>query len=267
MTTKAQERAKMPEGTSRILDQRNLQKDYPTLNPVIKAGMRVLDAGCGTGTITKGIAVLVGENGMVVGIDSSEHLIATGKKYFGNIKNLELIQIDLFDYTTTEMFDLIVSARVLQWLNNPKEALVKFRELLKSGGQISVLDYNHELLEWNPEPPASMKKFYRAFLDWRSDAGMDNEIADHMHQYFEELGFSAIQVLNSNEIYKRGDADFEEKVGIWSIAANTRGKQMVENGCISEEDRLKTIEDYNAWIKSDAELMIMKLKDTRGKLE
>ena len=144
--------------------------------------------------------------------------------------------------------------------------MIKFKELLKPGGQISILDYNHEALEWKPDPPASMKKFYRAFLDWRSDAGMDNEIADHLQRHFEELGFKEIEVLDSNEIYKRGETDFEEKIGIWSMAANTRGKQMMENGYITEEDRLKAIEEYDTWIKSDAELMIMKLKDTRGKL-
>ena len=108
MTNKAQERAKMPEGTSRILDHRNLQNDYPTLVPNLKAGMRVLDVGCGTGAITSGIAEMVGESGFVVGIDSSEHLIARGKENFKNIKNLELIQVDLFYFAADEKFDLIV---------------------------------------------------------------------------------------------------------------------------------------------------------------
>ena len=73
MLTEATERAKMPEGTSVILDNRTLQKDYSTLITALKSGLRVLDVGCGTGAISKGIAEMVGTNGYVVGIDSSEH--------------------------------------------------------------------------------------------------------------------------------------------------------------------------------------------------
>jgi hypothetical protein len=40
--------------------------------------------------------------------------------------------------------------------------------------------------------------------------------------------------------------------------------QMVDEGYISNEDRLKAIEEYNNWIHTDAELMIMKLNEVRG---
>ena len=93
MTNESTERAKMPEGTSVILDNRNLQKDYSTLISILKSGMRILDVGCGTGAISKGIAEKVGKNGHVVAIDSSEHLIAKGKEYFQNINNLKFSMI------------------------------------------------------------------------------------------------------------------------------------------------------------------------------
>jgi hypothetical protein len=49
--------------------------------------------------------------------------------------------------------------------------------LLKPGGTVSILDYNHEALEWQPQPPVSMQRFYATFLRWRGDAGMNNHIA------------------------------------------------------------------------------------------
>jgi hypothetical protein len=39
---------------------------------------------------------------------------------------------------------------------------------------------------------------------------------------------------------------------------------MVEEGYLDDNDRLKAIADYNEWIQSDAQLMIMKLKEVRG---
>lgn len=266
MTNAATERAKMPEGTSAVLDSRTLQKDYPTLITALKNGLKVLDIGCGTGAISKGIAEIVGKNGYVIGIDSSEHLIAKGKKDFTSITNLELIAVDLFEYEPEERFDLIVAARVLQWLSNPQDALIKCKEFLKPGGQISVLDYNHTKLEWTPEPPESMKLFYEAFLNWRADAGMDNEIAKHLPEYFKKAGFRSIEILGSNEVYQKGEDNFIDKAGIWLHVASSRGKQMVQNGYLNDKELQQAIEEYDIWIKNKAELMIMKLNEIRAKM-
>jgi len=40
------------------------------IEPLLKPGMRVLDLGCGPGTITLDIAARVGPHGSVVGLDS-----------------------------------------------------------------------------------------------------------------------------------------------------------------------------------------------------
>jgi len=264
--SKATKRAEMPKGSASVLNYRSLEKDYATLIPFLKKGIRVLDVGCGTGAITLGIAEKVGETGQVIGLDSSEHLIKEGKALFKLPNNLELVVGDLFSYEPVEKFDLIVSARVLQWLNNPKVALEKMKTWLKTGGRISILDYNHEELEWTPEPPKSMQLFYAAFLKWKKEAGMNNRIAEDLPSYFEELGFHSIESVNANEVYQRGNTNFLPKIGIWTKVAESRGLQMLRDGYIMEELRLEAIEAYNEWIETEAEQMVMKLNDVSGVL-
>lgn len=254
----------MPKDSS-VLDSRSLQNSYATLVPLLREGMRVLDVGCGTGAISAGIAAVVGATGAVVGIDNSAHLVAKGNTDHADMPNLTLIETDLFAYNPAEKFDLVVSARVLQWLSNPREALLKFKSLLKPGGCISILDYNHTQLEFTPAPPESMQRFYNAFLTWRADAGMDNEMADHLPAHFEALGFRNIETLNADEIYTRGESNFAEKAGIWSKVAELRGPQVVESGFITEEERIRAITDYQEWIAAAAQKMIMKLKDVRAR--
>ncbi|QHS54230.1 methyltransferase domain-containing protein [Mucilaginibacter sp. 14171R-50] len=249
-------------GTAKLFDERSLEADYATLPPLLKQGWRVLDIGCGTGAISKGIAQKVGSTGHVTGIDNTAYFIESGRETYADVKNLELIHGDLFTYEPTEKFDLIVAARVLQWLNNPQEAVAKLKSMLKPGGILSVLDYNHEALEWQPEPPASMRQFYATFLRWRGDAGMNNHIAEDLPGYFTEAGLSDVEVLEANEVYKKGAPNFIPKIGIWSSVA--KSTQMVEEGYITDDDRLKAIEDYDNWITSDAQLMVMKLKEVRG---
>ena len=250
--------------STKLFDNRSLKADYSTLIPFLKPGIRVLDVGCGTGAISKDIAAIVGSQGSVTGIDNTAHFIESGKETYQAVKNLELIHADVFEFDTSDKFDVVISARVLQWLNNPVEALIRFKHFLKPDGQISVLDYNHELLSWTPSPPESMLQFYATFLRWRADAGMNNHIAEDLSSYFAEAGLKNVEVFNANEVYTKGEDNFIPRVGIWSkVAVST---QMVEEGYISNDDRLKAIEDYNYWVNNEAESMTMVLKEVRGSI-
>lgn len=249
---------------TKIFDDRSLKNDYKNLASILKPGMKVLDVGCGTGSISKDIAIIVGENGKVTGIDNTENFILSGSESYQDIKNLELIHIDLFDFNPEEKFDLIVSARVLQWLSNPKEALLKMKSLLKPNGQISILDYDHTNLIWNPSPPESMQAFYNTFLKWRHDAGMNNKIAEDLSNLLNEAGFHSVEKINSDELYNEERSDYKSKIGIWSKVAGSL--QMVEEGYLDNELRLKAIEDYNHWIETEAISMTMKLNEVRGKI-
>ncbi len=248
---------------TKIFDNRSLEIDYRTLIPILKTGMIVLDVGCGTGAISKDIANIIGNRGRVIGIDNTEKFIESGKQTYKYVENLELIHVDLFEFETREKFDLIVSARVLQWLSNPKDALKRMKSLLKPNGQISILDYNHEKLEWDPNPPQSMKSFYKTFLKWRKDEGMNNKIADDLSDMMQEVGFHSIEIINSNEYYERIREDFRSKVGIWSKVAGSM--QMVKEGYLDNALRLRAISEYDNWVENDAISMTMQLNEVRGK--
>lgn len=245
-----------------IFNQRTLVKDYRTLISALKPGLRVLDIGCGTGTITKDIADFVGENGYVVGIDNTASFIEEGKTAFNNVQNLELIHSDLMDFDFSEKFDLIVSARTFQWISTIDKAIDKVKELLKPNGQISILDYNHEMIDWNPKIPATMQHYYNMFLMWRKDAGMNNRIGFDLIDIFEEHGFDQVEIFNADEHYERQSPNHLDNLKLWSKVAGS--KQMVEEGYISDEERLSAIEDYNDWADNDAISMTLKLREVRA---
>ncbi len=249
---------------TKIFDNRRLKIDYRTLEPILKEGMHVLDVGCGTGAISKDIADHIGQSGHVTGIDNTQKFILSGQSSYKQTNNLELIHCDIFDFNPKKTFDLIVSARTLQWLINPEDALRKMKSLLKPNGIISILDYNHNALEWQPEPPQSMTQFYTAFLKWRSDAGMNNGIANDLANMMQNIGLTNIETINSNDFYDRRRPDFISKVGIWSKVAGLT--QMVDEGYIDNNLRLKAIKEYNAWVENDAISMTMKLNEVRARL-
>ncbi|CAG7653449.1 Demethylmenaquinone methyltransferase [Paenibacillus solanacearum] len=183
----ARNRAELSGKATNVLNFRTLASSNIRLAELLAAGMTVLDVGCGTGAITHGIADIVGPTGRVVGIDSNPALIEKAQENFGDIPGLDFKVGDILNLPYKDEFDIVTSARVIQWLSNPLEALNALTRATKPGGQVLILDYNHEKITWNPEPPLSMKFFYSAFLKWRSDAGMDNAIADHLPNLFKSV--------------------------------------------------------------------------------
>lgn len=255
---------KRNEEAKKVYDRRSLAIDFRHLKSILTKGMRVLDIGCGTGAISKDIAMLVGETGEVVGIDNTLEVIEHGKKLYEDVANLTLVHVDLFNFEEEKKFDLVVGARVIQWLSTPKEALQKIKTLLNPKGKISILDYNHNRLEWVPLPPLSMLNFYKGFLKWRADAGINNAIGTDLPNLMKEVGFNNIEVINSDETYSKKRIDFKERMKIWSDVAGL--KQISEEGYVSDYNRLRAIDEYNFWVDHNALSMTMRLNEVRASL-
>jgi ubiquinone/menaquinone biosynthesis C-methylase UbiE len=255
----------MPEGSNRVLDQRTLAASYRTLADLIKPGMAVLDVGCGTGAITRGMAERATPAGRVLGIDPSSALIAQAEARYADVAGLRFAVADVYSFQPTEPFDVVAAARTLQWLADPYEALQRMAGFLKPGGLLSVLDYNHEKITWNPAPPASMLLFYEAFLRWRADAGMQNDIADRLAGYFETAGLREVASTDQSETVRRTDPDYAAKMGIWATVAETRGHQLVADGYVTEAQRLAAARDYTAWLATEGDSMQMYLLAVEGR--
>ena len=259
----ARQRAHMPESTSAILDTRSLATDHRRLAALLSPGLAVLDVGCGTGAITRGIAEAVGPHGRAVGVDVNAGMIEKARAAHRGVPALSFAVADVHALPAGG-FDIVTAARVLQWLAEPAAALRRMAEAAKPGGRVVVLDFNHEKAVWKPEPPESMRRFYLAFLRWRATAGMDNGIADHLPEMFARVGLHEIVTTEQHETTRRADGDFETRAGIWASVAATRGHQMVADGAVSESERRSAEVDYRAWLRAGAESHTMYLRAVEG---
>lgn len=254
----------MPAGAERILDARSLASSNRRLAELLAPGMDVLDAGCGTGAITRDIADAVGPRGVVVGADISEALLRRAAAERSNRPGPWFVRSDLFALPFRRAFDIVTAARVLQWVRSPEAAVAALIDAARPGGIVLVLDYDHEQIEWTPLPPPSMQRFYAAFLRWREEAGMDNAIAGRLPALFESAGLADIRVTPQHERTARGEADFDSRIGIWAEVAATRGHQMVADGVLAEAERAAAEADYRSWIQSAAESQMLFLLAVEG---
>lgn len=260
----ARKRAELSGKATHVLDARTLDSSHKRLAELLTEGLTVLDVGCGTGAITHGIAKMVGSTGRVVGIDSNPALIEKASHTHQAIPGLSFLTADIFNLPFKEEFDIVTSARVLQWLSRPEEALHMLKASTKPGGCILILDYNHEKIAWEPEPPPSMKLFYSAFLQWRSDAGMDNAIADHLPALFHSIGLDDVSITSQHETANRTDADFLSRIRIWADVAASRGLQMVQDGYVTESERARAEMEYLDWMENTAQSQTLYMLAVEG---
>ena len=241
------ERARMPSGTEEILNRRTLASSHRRLDELLRSGMRALDIGCGTGAITRGMFEKT-DPGIAIGLDINLDLV----KQAGNAHphGPYFVAADLYRIPFGRTFDLASAARVIQWLSDPCRAIESCLRTLVPGGRFLVLDYNHEKIAWDPVPPSSVGLFYEAFLAWRTDAGMDNAVADHLFPIFERLGLNELQVTEQHEHTYSDHAEHKSRLGIWAAVAATRGRQMVNDGYLTELQRAGAEQDYCEWMET-----------------
>jgi SAM-dependent methyltransferase len=245
----------------RILNRRTLERNHRHLAELLKPGMSVLDVGCGTGAITADIAKAVGADGRVVGVDRDESLLQLAREQHRDVENLRFETRDALSLGYEQSFDVVTSARAVQWMSDPAAAIACMKRAARPGGYVVVLDYNLDNNSWEPQPPSSFRRFYQAFLDWRKANGWDNRMADSLPGLFQSAGLLDIEVHACDEIAARGDPDSL----LWIQVIESVGPQIAAAGFLSEPERLSAERDYRDWAATALQKQILQMRTVTGR--
>jgi arsenite methyltransferase len=125
-------------------NQAALRRVFTTwLNPTdwlaIPAGGVALDVGCGPGSVTAGLARAVGPDGLALGVDISESMLAravrAGSGLPAGFLRADAQRLPLRDATV----DAVACVAVLQLVPDPVAALAEMARVLRSGGRLAVM--------------------------------------------------------------------------------------------------------------------------------
>ena len=238
---------------------------------LLRRGMSVLDLGCGTGAITADIARAVGATGRVVGIDRDEATLAIARHEHREVDNLRFENGDVltFDFDAfDDRFDIVTAARTLQWISESSRAIEQMKKAASRNGRIVILDYNLQDTHWEPEPPADFRKFYEAFLTWRTANHWDNRMAEHLPGLFRSAGLIDVEIYPSDEIAQRGDSDFFDAYasGIWLYVIQSLGSQLVHAGFLDESVRRRAEEEYARYVQSSLQRQTHSMSTVAGRV-
>ena len=125
------------------------------LLPHLRAGMRLIDCGCGPGSITADLARTVAP-GEVIGIDIREEAVADARQLARDrgISNVTFQVASIYRLPFPDAsFDAAFSCAVLQHLATPLVALQEVRRILKPGGVIGIVDGSSPITFRYPTSP------------------------------------------------------------------------------------------------------------------
>lgn len=95
----------------------------------------ILDAGCGSGALTKLLVDLV-PDGAVIGADSSPSMLTKARETLGD--DVELIEADLSQLKLDTQVDVVFSNAVFHWVHDHRALFARMFEVLKPGGRIEA---------------------------------------------------------------------------------------------------------------------------------
>jgi len=143
---------------------RSAKRQAHFILPRLKPGMRLLDIGCGPGTITVGLAAAVAP-GPVIGIDMAESQLELARKNAAKnqIGNIRFQPASIYELPFGDgEFDVVFSHAVFEHLKEPVAALREIHRVLAADGLVALRtpDWGGFLVHpLSPDIEAAMEHF------------------------------------------------------------------------------------------------------------
>jgi SAM-dependent methyltransferase len=168
--------------------------------------MRVLDAGCGTGTVTRWMARQVGASGAAIGADISAAQVQVARREAARLglENLSFHEAGIYDTgLAPASFDLVYCRFLLCHLNDPAAAVNEMRTLLRPGGVLLCEDVDVASTFCDP-PDWAYHRMRDLMVELGRNRGVDYCLGPRLHRVFRQVGFTAPRGYMEQPVFLRG---------------------------------------------------------------
>jgi ubiquinone/menaquinone biosynthesis C-methylase UbiE len=215
-------------------------------------GTRVLDVGCGPGTITLDFARRVAP-AEVVGIDREAEVLESARTAArdAGVDNVSFTTGDVYalDFPD-DAFAIVHAHQVLQHLTDPVAALREMRRVCAPGGLVAARDSDYAAFTWFPDDPR-LTRWLELYHQVARSNDAEPDAGRHLLQWARAAGFAEVEASASVWCFAN-DEDRTWWGGVWSerVVASAFAEQAVDRGLATAAQLEGMSDAWRTWSAS-----------------
>jgi SAM-dependent methyltransferase len=186
------------------------------MRPYVQKDSRILDCGCGPGSITVGLAEWAFQ-GEVIGVDTAEESLQVARDLARkhHLPNVEFREGDLFELPfANSSFDVVFSSAVLCHVQRPDKAISEMKRVLRPNGYLAIRDVIVDAAVFYPQDDL-LRDFFRVIGLGMSHTGGNPNIGRELGVFLSETGFGDVLLtVGTNQ-----PSSFEERSEFYPTVA------------------------------------------------
>lgn len=215
----------------------------------LRAGMDLLDVGCGPASITADLAERVAP-GRVVALDAAAGALEAARATLRERRLSEQVEVTSGDVMALPFedasFDVVHAHQVLQHLADPVGALAEMRRVTRPGGIVAVRDAVYSAMTWFPEP-AGMEQWRSVYMATARANGGEPNAGSRLLSWARAAGFADASASASTWCYAT-PADRAWQSQTWAQRCLTSfGPRAVELGLADGADLEMMAQAWRQW--------------------
>jgi SAM-dependent methyltransferase len=229
--------------------QRTADEAAAFLRPDLKPGMRLIDVGCGPGSITRGLAEWLAP-GEVVGLDPSGATLEGARRDAAarGLSNLRYEEGSVYALPfPDDSFDVAYAHQVFQHLRERGAALREMLRVVRRGGLIALREVDWGTVAYWPRDPWLDRYVDMHLKTWRRNGG-EPEMGRRMRALFNEAGVTDLRISGAAWCYAT-----PEETTAWGesyaerLLTSPMGEQPVKYGYATRADIEAMAAAFRSW--------------------
>lgn len=219
------------------------------LLPHLRAGLTLLDVGCGPGTITADLAGLVAP-GTVTAIEPVAAALELARDEAARraITGIEFAVADVHALPfADDSFDVVHAHQVLQHVADPVRALREMRRVCRPGGIVAARDGDYAAFTWYPDSP-DLDDWLRLYRDAARANGGEPDAGRRLLAWAHAAGFTDVTATSSTWCLATPD-DRGWWGGMWAdrILHSDIAGQLLREGRTTQADLERISSAWRDW--------------------